>query len=115
MFIVTLALGLAVVPAIACSPMYAARLRLRSPRLGTASILAAVGLGFVCVGAPEAVPRNEFFLCAFALMLLGALLLAGEDPDEPSDSDGDEPPWWPEFEAELRRYRQRSRLPVVTR
>jgi hypothetical protein len=118
MFILTLALGVTVVSAIALSPLYARRLRLvRSARLGSAFVLLAVGLALICAAAPGAAipPRNVLFLCVFVLMLVGALLLFGEDPDDGPDRADDEPPWWPEFEAGLRRYTRQHRQLIPRR
>lgn len=109
MFMVTLALGVAVVAAIAMSPLYAGRLRpMRSARLGIALVLLAIGIATVCTAAPSAVfpVRHAVFLCVFVLMLAGALLILGEDPDDWREAADDEPPWWPEFEASLTRYRR---------
>jgi hypothetical protein len=116
MSIFTLAVGLAVVPAIALSPLYAGRLRLvRSARLGTAFVLAAVGLALIGAAAPGAAPRNQLFVCAFVLMLIGALLIGKEEPEDPPGPSSDDPPWWPEFEAELRSYTRRHRQPIPGR
>jgi len=66
-------------------------------------------------------PKDELFLCLFALLLLGTLLILADDPDEGDDpgdrddeSDGD-PPWWPEFEAGFSGYTRQRRSPVTTR
>jgi hypothetical protein len=125
LFIFTLAVGTATVGAISLSPLYARRLRVvRSSRLGAALVAGAIAVGVASVagsGRPLP-PTDELFLCLFALLLMGALLLLGDDPDEHGDdedgrgedSDGD-PPWWPEFEAGFRGYARRPRSPVASR
>jgi hypothetical protein len=116
MFLITLLIGLATVPAIALSPLLARRLGVtRSPRLGTGFVLGAVGLALICVAEPERNPGNWLFLAVFVLLAVGALLLAGDQPDDPPEGFADEPPWWPEFEAEFRRYARRRRLPLPSR
>lgn len=124
MFIFTFAVGTATVAAIALSPLYAARLRvLSSSRLGTVLVGAALVLGAFTVLTSGGVvaPKDELFLCLFALLLLGTLLIIADDPDDRDDhggrhddSDGD-PPWWPEFEAGFKSYARQPRRPVATR
>ena len=66
-------------------------------------------------------PKDELFLCLFALLLLGTLLILADEPDDRGDdpdghhddSDGD-PPWWPEFEAGFSNYTRQPRSPVAT-
>ena len=117
MFLPTVVIGCTVVAAISAAPLYAPRLHLRrSHGLGTALVLAAVGIVCCCAGAPDRFPLGaELALCAFPLLLAGAVLLLSDEPggrDWDSGSDGDEPPWWPEFERDFRRYARRPRLPV---
>jgi hypothetical protein len=124
LFIVTCAAGTATVAAIALAPLYARRLRLGgSSRLGTALVVASILCGAASVAASGAAmpPKDELFLFLFALLLLGTLLILGDEPDEGGDdgdgrhdgSDGD-PPWWPEFEAGFRHYARRPRSPVAS-
>ena len=115
MFLATVAVGVAAVGAIFFAPLYAPRVRMRrSSSLGAALVLLAVGLTFCCAGAPGAFPlQPELVLLAFPLLLAGAvLLLTGEPGDDPGWIDDDEPPWWPEFEREFRRYSLRPRQPA---
>jgi hypothetical protein len=124
-FLVTLAVGAVTVAAISLSPFYVRRFRLpSSARFGAALVAASVGLGAVSVSTPGGAlaPSDQLFLCLFATLLLGALLILGDNPDEgdddsgggPDDSDGD-PPWWPEFESGFRSYVGRPRHPVTSR
>lgn len=116
MFILTLTVGCLVVMAISLSPLYGSRLPLlRSAPLGTGLILAAVGLAAAGAALPAGLPPfgHALFLCVFLMLFLGSLLLLGDDPDDRPEDGGDEPPWWPEFEASFRRYERRRRpLPV---
>lgn len=116
MFLVTLLSGIAAVVATATAPLYVDRTPLRrSPLLGTALALAAVGLGLAAAGPVPA--RPGLALAAFPLLLCGALLLVAPeagDADGPARDDG-EPPWWPEFEDAFRRYSGRPRLPLARR
>lgn len=119
MFLPTVAVGLAVVAAISAAPLYAPRVRVRrSSPLGTALVLAAVGLVCCCAGASSDFPlRGELALAAFPLLLAGTLLLLGDGRGDGRGGLGrdDEPPWWPEFEREFRRYSRRPRQPVTGR
>jgi hypothetical protein len=120
MFILTLALGVTMVPAIALSPLYVDRVPpVASGRLGAALVLLAIGLVLISFGmpAPSANSRDGLFLGAFTLMLAGALLILLSGDDEPGGGPGgggggrpeDDPPWWPEFEAGFARYLQQRR------
>jgi hypothetical protein len=122
LFIFTVAAGSATIAAISLSPLYARRFRLRSSRLGLVLVAVAIVLGagsMVTTGGVVA-PKDELFLCLFAVLLLGTLMILGDDPDE-RDDDGrrddsdDEPPWWPEFEKGFSQYARRPRSPVTTR
>jgi len=125
LFIFTVAVGAATVAAISLAPLYAKRFRLgSSSRLGTALVIASIvlgGLSFASSGRLLA-PKDELFLCLFAVLLLGTLLILGDGPDERGDdgdgsrdgSDGD-PPWWPEFEKGFSNHVRRPRSPVTTR
>jgi hypothetical protein len=115
-FSLTLAVGLLVVAAVALSPAYVARVRL--PHGST-----AIGGAFVAAALLLAVPaalwhvavlpsRNEVFLVSFALLLLGALLIVGNGPEDDPGADDEEPPWWPSFELDFQSY-ARSRRPLV--
>ena len=122
MFILTLALGVAAVAAIALSPLYAGRLRpFGSMRLGAAFISLALGIALVCAATPgtSVATKSKLFLCSFVLMLVGAALVVrdSDDPseDEPRDWSDGEPPWWPEFEEGFRSYARRRRPLVPTR
>ena len=104
-FLLTLALGLVVVPAISLSPLYARRLKLgRSTPIGCALVLVAVALVVVAASVPRNVGSNGrlLFLVAFLLLLFASLLLMADN--ESGDEDGGEPPWWPEFESGFRRH-----------
>ena len=117
-FVLTLALGVAVVAAISLSPLYARRLRHgRSDALGLALVLAAVGLAAIAAAAPAeaAGVEDALFPCAFLLLLAGALVLLGEQPDGRGEGDDSDPPWWPEFESGFRSYAKRRREPVTGR
>jgi hypothetical protein len=124
-FVFTVAVGSATVAAISLSPLYAARFRLvRSSRLGLVLVGGAILLGgasLVTTGGLVA-PKDELFLCLFAVLLLGTLLIVGDDPDERDDDGGarrddsnDDPPWWPEFEKGFSSYVRRPRSPVASR
>ena len=123
MFIVTLATGSVMVAAIAMSPMYARRVRFqRSPFAGILLVCGSIGLGLAARGSADTTPpRDDLFLCLFAMLLLGALLIVADPGDDGfgDDSGGDgpdeDPPWWPEFEAGFRSYARHSRRPLVTR
>ena len=125
MFIFTFAVGTATVAAIALSPLYASRLnmmsssRLKSSRLGAMLVVAAMLLGAFAVTSGGVMrARDELFLCLFALLFLGALLILADGSDgrdgHHDDTDGD-PPWWPEFEAGFKSYSRQRRPPVATR
>ena len=123
MFIFTFAVGTATVAAIALSPLYAPRLKVsNSSRLGAALVGTSILLGAFAVGISGAMvaPKDELFLCLFALLLLGTLLILADEPDsrDPGDphddSDGD-PPWWPEFEAGFSSYTRQPRSPAASR
>jgi hypothetical protein len=124
LFIFTFAVGTATVAAIALSPLYAPRLRvLSSSRVGMALVGTSILLGafaFATSGGLVA-PKDELFLCLFALLLLGTLLILADGPDERDDHGGDgddsdgDPPWWPEFEAGFSSYTRQPRSPVATR
>ena len=125
MFVVTLAVGAVTVAAISLSPLYARRVRLvRSARLGTALVAGSIALGASSVATSgwPLLPRDELFLCLFAALLLGTLLILGDDaeegPDDPNgwlDDSGGDPPWWPEFEAGFSRHVGRRRYPAASR
>jgi hypothetical protein len=119
MFAITLAVGLAVVAAVALLPFCAGGARFS--RSSAPSGLALVGAALV-LAVPTALwqvailpSRNETFLIAFFLLLAGALLLmaGGEDDGEPGE-EADEPPWWPSFELEFASYVRSRRRPVCT-
>jgi len=124
LFIFTFAVGTATVAAIALSPLYAPRLKaVSSSRVGIALVGAALLLGAFAVATSGALvaPKDELFLCLFALLLLGTVLIladdpdSGDDPDGPHDDPGGEPPWWPEFEAGFSQYTRSPRAPATTR
>ena len=125
MFIFTFAVGTATVAAIALSPLYAPRLKLASSsRLGAGLVGTSIFLGaaFVATSGHLVGPNNELFLCLFALLLVGTVLILADDPEDRGDdwddrrdgSDGD-PPWWPEFEAGFSHYVRNRRSPIATR
>jgi hypothetical protein len=124
LFIFTFAVGTATVAAIALSPLYAARLKaMSSSRVGTVLVGGALVLGVfsVLTSGGAIAPKDELFLCLFALLLLGTLLIIADDPEDRDDpgghqdgSDGD-PPWWPEFEAGFKSYTRQPRRPIATR
>jgi hypothetical protein len=127
LFAFTVAVGLGTVTAISLSPLYARRLQLarRSSRIGLVVISVAILLGATSIAsADQLLPaRDGLFLSLFALLLLGTLLILGDDPGERGDDDerpGDgpgegDPPWWPEFESGFSQYARRPRAPVATR
>jgi hypothetical protein len=123
LFIFTFAVGTATVAAIALSPLYAPRLKvMSSSRVGIALVGAATLLGGFTVATSGVVgPKDELFLCLFALLLLGTLLILAEDPDDRDDPDGGhdnsdgDPPWWPEFEAGFSQYTRQPRAPMTSR
>ena len=124
MFIFTFAVGTATVAAIALSPLYAPRLKaLSSSRVGTALVGTSILLAAFSVATSGGLvaAKDELFLCLFALLLLGTLLILADGPDERDDSDGHDddsdgdPPWWPEFEAGFGSYTRQPRSPVATR
>jgi hypothetical protein len=115
-FAFTLAVGLLVVAAVALSPAYVTRVQVpeRSEAIGAAFVAAALLLALPAALWQVAVlpSRNEVFLVSFVLLLLGTLLIVGNDPeDDPGADDGD-PPWWPSFENDFWSY-ARSRRPLV--
>ena len=116
MFVATLAVGIAAVVAIGAAPLYLGRLPLRrEPGLGSALVLGAVGLACLATGAHDRLVASAVLaLGAFPLLLAGALLLLAPEGGDGrgGGADGD-PPWWPEFEAELRRYSRHA--PVTGR
>ena len=105
-----------VVAAVALSPAYAARVRVPrgSTTIGAASVAAAIALAVPAALWDVAVlpSRNEAFLVAFALLLLGALLIVGSGPEDDPGADDEEPPWWPSFELDFWSY-TRSRRPLA--
>lgn len=117
MYPLTLVLGLAVVVAIALSPVYARRLTFaRSTPVGSALVLAAVACAVAWAVAPQHAGTSGRALlpAAFFLLLVGSLLLIADD--EPGDDEyGSEPPWWPGFESDFRRYAARSRQSALHR
>jgi hypothetical protein len=127
LFAFTVAVGLGTVTAISLSPLYARRLQLakRSARIGLVVIGVAILLGATSIAsADQLLPaRDGLFLSLFALLLLGTLLILGDDPggrddddERPGDGPGEgDPPWWPEFEAGFSQYARRPRAPVATR
>jgi hypothetical protein len=124
LFIFTFAVGTATVAAVALSPLYAPRLKaMSSARIGTALVGAAVLFGAFSVATSGALvaPKDELFLCLFALLLLGTLLILADEPEDGDDPGGShddpsgDPPWWPEFEAGFSQYTRPRRAPVTTR
>jgi hypothetical protein len=115
-FAFTLAVGLLVVAAVALSPAYVTRVQVpeRSEAIGAAFVAAALLLALPAAlwGVAVLPSRSELFLVAFALLLLGALLIVGHEPDDDPGADDDEPPWWPSFEHDFWSY-ARSRRPLV--
>jgi predicted exporter len=82
-------------------------------------------LGFACVGAAAIAALALTLLLAGPLLALtvptGATLVGfalafafSGGGDSGGDGGDDEPPWWPSFEDELRRY-ERSRVPAGRR
>jgi len=124
-FLVTVAAGAVTIAAISLSPLYIRRIRLvSSARLGTGLVAGSDVLGAVSVSTSGRAlpPRDELFLCLFAALLLGALLILGDDPDGwRDDPDGrrgdsdDDPPWWPEFEAGFSRHVAQRRYSPASR
>src|SRR5262245_14137191 len=124
MFIFTVAVGSATVAAISLSPLYARRFRLvSSSRLGTVLVAVSIVLGGISVATSGFLaPKDELFLCLFAVLLLGTVLIVGDGPDERGDDgDGsrdnsdDDPPWWPEFEKGFSHYTRQPRSPIASR
>jgi hypothetical protein len=84
---------------------------------GTVRLIQSVGvLGSTAVGALGAALILGGPLAAFVLMpaaaaggIVAALRLPHGDDGCGGDSGDDEPPWWPTFERELQRYRERTR------
>jgi len=116
-----LVLGLAVVGAIALSPLYAAKVRVPpgATSLGVRLVVAALLLSVpVSVWSDGRVlVRDAFFLAALALLFVGALLIVGGRGDDDPGAEEAEPPWWPSFEQELDLYtrRRRPRAPSLPR
>jgi hypothetical protein len=82
---------------------------------GTVRLIESIGaLGLTAVCALGAALVSGGPLAAFVLMPAAAAagivaaLLRGDGRG--GDLDDDEPPWWPSFERELRRYRDRTRV-----
>jgi hypothetical protein len=125
LFIFTVGVGTVTVAAISLSPFYARRVRLmRSSRLGTVLVGTAIVLGAASMVPTGGIlpAKDELFLCLFAVLLLGTLLILGDDSDERGDDgDGDrdgsddDPPWWPEFEKGFSHYTRQPRSPVTSR
>jgi hypothetical protein len=115
-FLVTVAAGVAAIVAISLSPLYVGRLRLaRSARLGGVLVVGAIGLAAAASVTGGPMPRDEVFLAVFVSLLVGSLLILGDDGDDSAADDGFEPPWWPEFEADLGRHLRRRTPPVPAR
>jgi hypothetical protein len=84
---------------------------------GTVRLIQAIGVlgvtGLCALGAALALdgPLAAFVLmpAAAAMGIVVALRLPRGD-DGRGGSDDDEPPWWPSFEQELQRYRDRTRV-----
>jgi hypothetical protein len=75
--------------------------------------VAALGLTAVCtLGAALVLggPLAAFVLVpgSMAVGIAAALRSPHEGGGPSNDSDDDEPPWWPSFERELKRYRERN-------
>jgi hypothetical protein len=118
MFVFMLALGVCIVGAILLSPLYIRRVRVvKSAMLGAALVVGSLGLAAIAASPPVRVaPANDvLFLCLFVLLLVGALLILGDDSDEEGDGPDADPPWWPEFEAGFRHHLRSQRRPVSTR
>jgi hypothetical protein len=112
-FVVTVAAGVAAIAAISLSPLYVGRLRLaRSVPIGGVLVVGAIGLAAAASVTGRTIPRDEVFLAVFVSLLVGSLLILGDDGDDPEEDDGADPPWWPEFEADFGRYARR-RTPTV--
>jgi hypothetical protein len=113
MFLLTLSCGVAAVVAVALSPVYVQLLRIASqPRVGGALVASSAGLALVAVLHRQHPDGRLLFLAVFALFLTGALLLVADGGDDDGDDGRDEPPWWPEFESDFRRYAARPRRPL---
>jgi hypothetical protein len=70
---------------------------------------AAVALHLV-LALPRATDQ-VMFLFGVAAFAVGAALLLGADDEDDWSQDGDEsPPWWPDFERQLRDYERERRL-----
>ncbi len=114
----TVLAGSVVVVAIALSPLYVRRLRVAgSVRVGAALVVGAIGIAMTASAIGSSSPRDELFLVVFAALLVGALLILGDDRDDRPGEDGgmDDPPWWPEFEDDFGRYVRTRRRPVSPR
>jgi hypothetical protein len=116
-FRMTVLVGLVVVVAIALSPLYVRRLRVAgSARLGALLVVGAVGVASSSAAVGWSLPRDELFLAVFAALLVGALMILCDGPeDDPGDGAGGDPPWWPEFESDFGRYVRSSRRPLSRR
>lgn len=113
MFLLTLTCGIAAVVAVALAPLYVGRLPVApAPRLGAALVTSSALLALVAVVHPRHPDGRLVFLGAFALLLAGALLVLADERDD-GDDDAGEPPWWPEFESDFRRYAARPRRPLA--
>jgi hypothetical protein len=97
---------------------------LHSPPLGAALVLAALGANGAAVLTSNARPEAASAAFLFAIVWLAWLLSitafmalrsngrGDSDPGLPEDEDP-EPPWWPDFERQLRDYtRSRPRAPA---
>ena len=72
---------------------------------GASAALAGVGATLVLAGPTAALTvPTAGLIVGFAL----ALRAGGDTPD--GDGDDPDPPWWPSFERDLRRYERRSRV-----
>jgi hypothetical protein len=114
----TVLTGSAVVVAIALSPLYVRRVRLAgSARVGGALVVGAIGIASASAAAAWPGSRGELFIPLFVALLVGALLILGDDPEDRPGDDGDgcDPPWWPEFEADFGRYVRATRRPLSRR
>src|SRR5579872_2066272 len=114
MFAFVVALGASAIVVIALAPLYAGQIRSGSLELGAALVALAISaalLGLMTTGQSLA-RKDELFLCSFVLLMVGSILVLGDDghdDDGLSGGDGDEPPWWPEFEDGFRTYAGRAR------
>jgi len=111
------AVGLAAVAAIVAAPWVSARLDAeRAAAIGVPLVLA---LPLLVVAGPRfggtPLVNQTLFMAALAAFVAGSIILVMAHGDDNGGGGGGgdapvDPPWWPEFERDFRRYARRVRV-----